>query len=293
MRRLIINADDLGADSGRNMGIMEGIKAGVITSVSVLPNGPASQEAMEWLQKDGMGSLSVGLHLNLSEGRPLSSGVSLLTGSDGCFLGKEACHRLLLKEEDQSLRKEVALELQAQFQWALSWGVPITHVNGHQHVHVFPAVLETLIEYARNTGIAWVRLPLEEKPLVQLKADLLAQAEALTFNRVARGAWRKILDSGLCIPDFFCGLYWKGRLSLRLFNRMLGRLPHGLTELMVHPGRVAPRGKKGPFSGFSGHDRERELQALLNPKFRVMLKKYEVILTGFPKGDQSAWLCGS
>lgn len=293
MKRLIVNADDLGADSGRNKGILEGIEAGVITSVSVLPNGPASKEAMEWIRREGLDRVSVGLHLNLSEGRPLSHGMSRLVGTEGCFLGKETCHLLLLREGDQSLRKEVAQELEAQLQWALSWGVPITHINGHQHVHVFPAVVDSLIACAREAGICWVRLPLEEKPLVQVKAEPQLRAEARTFNKVAKEARGKILGSGLYTPDFFLGLYWKGLISLRLLTEMLERLPQGLTELMVHPGRVEPDGKKGSFSAFSGRDREKELKALLNPEFRVILKKYEVILTGFPTGIKPTRPCGS
>lgn len=292
MKRLIVNADDLGADSGRNNGILEGIKAGVITSVSVLPNGPASKEAMEWIQKYGRGSVSVGLHLNLSEGRPLSHGMSQLVGNEGCFLGKETCHRLLLREGDQGLRKEVAQELKAQLQWALSWGVPITHVNGHQHVHVFPAVVDSLMACAIEAGISWVRLPLEERPLLKVKADPQLEAEARTFSKVAREARRKLLGSGLRSPDFFSGLYWKGLISWRLLTEMLERLPQGLTELMVHPGRVEPEGEKGPFSGFSGRDREKELEALLNPQFRMMLKKCEVILTGFTKEAELTRSCG-
>lgn len=289
MKRLIVSADDLGADPGRNKGIVEGIKAGVITSVSVLPNAAASHQAMEWLQREGRSSVSVGLHLNLSEGMPLSCGVSRLTGSDGGFLGKEASHRLLLREGDQSLRKEVALELEAQLRWILSWGVPVTHINGHQHVHVFPAVVDSLIAYAKAAGIAWVRLPLEEEPLVKRGVDPWVQAEAMTFNKVAREARGKILGSGLRIPDLFCGLYWKGLLSLELLNQMLRRLPHGLTEFMVHPGRVGPRAGKGPFSGFSNYEREKELETLLSPEFWIMLNRYEVILTGFPTGEKPAW----
>jgi|YNPNPStandDraft_1061719.scaffolds.fasta_scaffold20164_2 predicted glycoside hydrolase/deacetylase ChbG (UPF0249 family) len=293
MKYLIVNADDLGADPGRNKGILEGIKAGVITSVSVLPNGPASQEAMQWIQRHGRGSVSVGLHLNLSEGRPLSSGLVRLVGSEGCFLGKKTSLRLLLQKKDHSLKKEVAQELEAQLEWALSWGVPMTHINGHQHVHVFPAVVDSLISIAKKVGIAWVRLPLEEKPIVEMLREPEVEAEALAFSRAAREASGKIRRFGLRSPGLFCGLYWKGVLSMRLLEEMLKRLPHGLTELMVHPGRVETGGRETPFLGFSSQERERELETLLNPEFRGMLKKYEVILTGFPLGVEPTRSCGS
>ena len=80
---------------------------------------------------------------------------------------------------------------------------------------------------------------------------------------------------------------------MRLLEEMLKRLPHGLTELMVHPGRVETGGRETPFLGFSSQERERELETLLNPEFRGMLKKYEVILTGFPLGVEPTRSCGS
>ena len=45
MKRLIVNADDLGADEARNRGIFEAIDAGVVTSVSLLANGPSFEDA--------------------------------------------------------------------------------------------------------------------------------------------------------------------------------------------------------------------------------------------------------
>ena len=53
MRRLIINADDLGADEARNEGIFEAIEAGVVTSASLLPNGPALGHALERIRSGG------------------------------------------------------------------------------------------------------------------------------------------------------------------------------------------------------------------------------------------------
>jgi predicted glycoside hydrolase/deacetylase ChbG (UPF0249 family) len=282
MRWLVINADDMGADRGRNQGILEGIRAGVLTSVSVLANGPRSQEAMEHLREAQGAPLSVGLHLNLSEGKPLSGGLHRLVGQDGSFLGKAGAHMLLKQGEEEDLSKEVALELEAQLKWALSWGVPITHINGHQHVHVFPAVVDSVIEAARRFGISWIRLPLETRPLVRMPGGLRLAREALAFSLVARKAMDKLKGSGVQVPDLFCGLHWKGLLSPGLLGEMLRRLPDGLTELMVHPGRRDRSAEVGPFSSFSGPEREKELEALLHPGFRGMLKECSVILTEFP-----------
>jgi predicted glycoside hydrolase/deacetylase ChbG (UPF0249 family) len=57
----------------------------------------------------------------------------------------------------------------------------------------------------------------------------------------------------------------------------------GLTELMVHPGRIADTTRTGPFTSFSTGERERELAALLDPIFPTLLEKYGISLTPFPE----------
>ena len=106
MKRLIINADDLGADVARNEGIFEAIRAGVVTSATILPNGPALDHALEGIRSGGFEEVSFGVHLNLTEGRPLAEGLSCLTGPDGNFLGKAAAHRLLMKTGDVPLQTD-------------------------------------------------------------------------------------------------------------------------------------------------------------------------------------------
>jgi len=87
MKQLIVNADDLGADEARNAGIFEAIEAGVVTSASILPNGPALEDALRRI-RSSCRPISLGVHINLSEGRPLSGPLPLLTGGDEHFLGK-------------------------------------------------------------------------------------------------------------------------------------------------------------------------------------------------------------
>jgi hypothetical protein len=88
MRQLIVNADDLGADEARNAGIFEAIRGGSVTSVSILANGPALEDALQEIRSLREKKISWGIHLNLSEGTPRLAGLRRLTGPEGCFLGK-------------------------------------------------------------------------------------------------------------------------------------------------------------------------------------------------------------
>jgi predicted glycoside hydrolase/deacetylase ChbG (UPF0249 family) len=82
MIRLIVSADDLGANPARNRGILEAFSLGIVTSASLLANGEAFCEAVDLA---GDARLPVGVHLNLSEGFSLTGNVPALTDQQGRF----------------------------------------------------------------------------------------------------------------------------------------------------------------------------------------------------------------
>ena len=88
MKYIIINADDYGADVYRNRGIAEAVEAGVVTSVSVLVNGTAFDDALARLPAWQDRGVSVGLHVHLSAGEPVCKRLTNLTDEHGCFRGK-------------------------------------------------------------------------------------------------------------------------------------------------------------------------------------------------------------
>ena len=284
MKQLIVNADDLGADEARNRGIFEAIEAGAVTSVSLLANGPAFDDALRRIRSMGSTKVSFGLHLNLSEGKPLLSDLRILVGPDGCFLGKAPTHRLLMQDGNTALRKEVSRELFAQIEVFRSAGIGIQHIDGHQHVHVFPAVCRSVVQGAESHRIPWMRIP-EEACLSDQRVDIpfSLREETLLFGRMARSARHELNGTRIRTTDHFRGLYLKGRLSPLTLEKTVRSLPSGLTELMVHPGRVPAAPPTSLFSTFSNRDREQELEALLNRRFREILEIENIDLTPFPE----------
>jgi len=282
MKKLIINADDLGADKARNDGIFEAIQSGIVTSASILPNGPGLLDVLKRIQSGSFKNISWGVHLNLSEGAPVSTGNSPLLSPHGIFLGKLSSQRLLMREGDRDLENEIAREIDAQIMLLKASGVPLSHLDGHQHVHIFPAVLKATIEAAKRHHIPWIRIPNEPEPTspgFTLPSSLCE--EARLFNGLSQRARKMILESGFHTTDHFLGLYLKGHLSIQALESVLRSLPDGLTELMVHPGRIAEHPQQTPFSSFSTLDREQELETLLNSKLRLILKERKIILNPF------------
>lgn len=281
MKRLIINADDLGADVARNEGIFEAMRAGVVTSATVLPNGPALEHALEKIRSGGYEQASFGVHLNFTEGKPLADGLSCLTGTDGNFRGKAAAHRLLMNTGDVSLLTDIARETSLQIERLLDAGIAVTHIDGHQHVHVFPAALRTVAETARSQGIRRMRIPDETIPSgdENVPADFLE--EVRRFGSLGREARRFLAGTGIVSSDHFRGLALKGRLDTEGLLKLLETLPGGITELMVHPGRLPAQVPFSAFSSFSSRDREQELESILDPRFRLALDRAGVVLVSF------------
>ena len=77
MRRLIVNADDCGISDTVNKSIAELLEMGRVSSVSVLANGASLNGALDLYERFGS-EVSFGVHLNLTEGSPLTESQVLL-----------------------------------------------------------------------------------------------------------------------------------------------------------------------------------------------------------------------
>ena len=73
--KLIVNADDLGYSPHRDRGIFQAFYKGIVTSASLVVNGASSEQAVKEALSVG---LEMGLHLNLTEGKPLTNVPSMV-----------------------------------------------------------------------------------------------------------------------------------------------------------------------------------------------------------------------
>ena len=71
VRRLIVNADDFGLTLGVNRAIVEAHTRGIVTSSTLMANGPAFEDAIRLART--VPNLSVGCHVVLIDGVPVSN----------------------------------------------------------------------------------------------------------------------------------------------------------------------------------------------------------------------------
>lgn len=244
MKNLIVNADDLGWTEGVNRGIAEAHGNGIVTSASILANAVAFASATELARATPR--LGVGVHLNLSDGRPVvpSELVKSLLDDHGNFAaGPE---NLLLRLARRALRlEEVEREWDAQIQKVRDARIEVTHLDGHKHVHMLPGLFEIALRLAKRHGIGAVRVSHETSTLrtalsagdKQKTTGVLKQGlQARGLKLIARDARELAARAGITTSDYFCGVAQTGKLTREGVRELLRKLPEGTTEMMCHPG---------------------------------------------------------
>lgn len=143
MISVFIVADDFGMSSAVNRATGLLLSEGTASIPSLLVAAPATDEAVRLLHT--LDQPHVGLHLNLTEPAwPAVCGTpSALTDQSACFLGLEHAVRVL-EQAPAELMSWLVEELTAQRDRLLSFGLSLTHIAGHHHIHVMPAVREAL-----------------------------------------------------------------------------------------------------------------------------------------------------
>jgi len=225
MRRLIVNADDLGLSGAVNDGIFEAHKNGIVGSATCLVTLEGWEDAVARLAVHY--ALDVGLHLNLTWGRPAHGAALPSLAPKGRFRGKRglAVALSLGRVSRDELRAEIAAQLQV---FTDRLGAP-SHVDVHQHLHAFEPVWETLVEVAREAQVPWLRFPAE-----RASGSLVTRWVGRRFRR------RNRPPAPTRTTDHFRGIGLAGRLDEDSLLTILRDLPDGLTELMTHPGGPDP-----------------------------------------------------
>lgn len=237
MKALIINADDMGLSDAVNEAIIGCYKAGAISGVSLMACGRRFKEASRMLRD--VGAAETGAHLTLTgRFKPSSNDASqiktLLDNGVGTFLPGYApfAVRYLM---GRISKNEIQKELSAQIKAILDEGFRITHLDSHEHVHMFPSVLEEVVSLAAQFGIKYIRLPLES-PRMLLKdpyfKDIIRYSALRPLAAKARGV---IKGAGLSSNEFFLGHVHSGRLNEDILSYMALNMKEGVTELAAHP----------------------------------------------------------
>ena len=277
MKQLIVNADDLGLTPGANRGILRAFQDGIVTSASLLVTGSAFEEAVA-LARQNL-ELDVGLHLTLVEERAVLSRDALPTLVDesgrlprtsGEFLRRALLARISWDE----VEREIAAQI-ARFQ---NTGLRLSHLDSHQHLHMFPPVFQIVRRLTRGMDSVWIRNSAgswRKSPSVRMGRWV----QRLGLNLICLSARRLHGPPLPQMPDGMYGFEVSGCLTRRALEQILRKIPDGLYELICHPGEDDAETRR-QYSHW-GYRWAEELEALTAPETRAVLEKQGIALTSF------------
>ncbi len=275
IKKLIINIDDAGLSRAVNAAVKTCFIQRVATGVSVMACGKYFNEAAGLLR--GLKMTEVGAHLVLTDGFSPCAGkdmVRSLLRPDGTFYGgyKSFILRLVAGGVDMS---HIDTELRCQLERIKKEGLTVTHIDSHQHIHVFPWILERVLKLALEYGIPYVRIPLEESSVANISFSAGGALRHFALKIFLPGAAKAAKRYRIAYNDAFLGHFHAGNIDDRLLCAFVSRLKNGITELAVHPGErsaeleeISPWHKNAPV----------ELDALLNGEWRKLIQANDIRL---------------
>jgi len=276
VKQLIVCADDFGLDIAVNEAVEEAHRYGILSSASLMVAGPAAADAVARAWR--LPALRVGLHLVLVDGRPVlqRSEIPQLVRADGEFdrnLARAGVRFFFLP----GIRRQLAMEIQAQFEAFRATGLRLDHVNAHKHMHVHPTVAQLIVEIGRNYGVKAVRVPFE--PTGALRAAFPEDHYRTPLYRPWIGLLRRRLrHAGLFVNDQLFGLAWSGAMVEERLLRLIPQLPDGVSEIYLHP---ATKHTPALAAAMRGYCHREELAALISPALKALIAKLDVRLVSY------------
>lgn len=281
--KIIINADDFGFTEGTNEAVFELARLGTLTSTTVMVNMPFAEEAVKLLN---LRNFSVGLHLNLTQGSPVSppEAVASLIDGDGQFFD--------LKELSQRAKagkvrgEELLTEMEAQYgRLREILGDRITHMDSHQGLNRIPFIFKQTLRFLRKHPLNAVRFYIKHYAVGSGESARIEKPGLLTVRRY--GLKRLLVESYLkrnlarlrgltTTPDGM--LVRPSHDTLELFRWLVDNsaplgAPDWIVEIPCHPAANT----EGLVDTKYTEERVREYAMLKSPDFVSAAKRWRLV----------------
>lgn len=224
---VIINADDCGINKAVDAEIEQFIQLGKITSTTVMAN-MDDLEGAKRLFDNYKDTISFGVHVNLTDGEPLTNSQALL--DYGYY--KEEDDKIVLngypfisKRIPKYLHQDIIKECVAQINKVRDYGIDISHIDSHHLMLTSQSMVGMTPEILKKAEVKKMR-----------RARNYVEKKSVSFYvRQAWFSYMKMRVKGLQSTDWFEMFTNFYKLSIKGFRI------DGSIELMTHPGGNYPK----------------------------------------------------
>ena len=158
LNEISINADDFGYSPDINQAIVRCFQLDLIHKTSLMVNMAGFNDAISIIQSNQHISNSTGLHINITEGYPLSESIKSckqFCDDSGKFIYNRQKPIFFLKKH---VKEALYQEMIAQMEVFKSLGLKPSHLDSHHHVHTEWAVLRLVVRLGKAYGVRNIRL---------------------------------------------------------------------------------------------------------------------------------------
>lgn len=277
-KRLIVNADDFGIHPAVNEAVSKAYRDGILTSTSLMAGGDYFDEAVSAAKS--LAGIGIGVHLTIVGSVKTvlpPTEVPSLTWENG-LLCKNYID--LIKRDLKGLinAEEVYSEWDAQIRKVLDTGLPVTHIDGHQHMHMWNHFFPITLALAKKYHIGCMRVPDENLFFgfsVKNAFRFVAKGGLSVMARMHR---KELFRQGIFCNDHFWGMLYGGNLNKEKLQKIIQHLGDGVNEIMCHPSADQEAMEKKFHWGYQG---EKELQGLLSAEIKKDLIRKGIELISY------------
>lgn len=174
-------------------------------------------------------------------------------------------------------RRDLRKELAAQFEKFRSTGLPLSHIDGHLHMHVHPVIFRAALELGERYGTKRIRVPVEElRAALQFDRSNFLQklVFAFLFDCLGWNMKQKLKKRGFTFADRVYGNLQSGKMTEEYFLYLLNRLQAKNNEIYFHPADF-PAG-----DGLTPDQQQgrTELKALTSPSVAERIREQSLLL---------------
>lgn len=200
--KLIINADDYGLSKSISDGIILGIRAGYITSTSIMANMTWAEYAIQKALEYNIDC--IGLHINLTVGKPILKNDNLINNNGYFYYNKEQIENPKLTYQDAY--NEIMAQVNAISNYS-DGKLKIDHLDTHHHLMDNPNIKQAIVDIAQK-----LNLPIRK------------------FNNV----------QNIKCPDFLYRNFTINNVSIDSIKQLIEKYKNNnvVVELMTHPGLI-------------------------------------------------------